>query len=95
MGGYGIHHSGGLPYLAYNDVWGNELGEYYNCEPGEGSISEDPLFWGGDPYDFHLQADSPCIDSGDPALRDPDLSRRDMGCYFSRHSPIRWEERER
>jgi hypothetical protein len=93
--GYGIERLGGSAYLAYNDVWGNELGEYYNCEPGEGSISEDPLFWGGDPYDYHLQPDSPCIDTGDPALRDPDLSRSDMGCYFYRHSPIMWGQRER
>ena len=28
------------------------------------NINDDPLFVGGDPYDYHLQANSPCIDAG-------------------------------
>jgi hypothetical protein len=30
----------------------------------EGNIDEDPLFVGGDPFDYHLQSESPCIDAG-------------------------------
>ena len=32
----------------------------------EGNIDEDPLFVGGDPYDYHLSEGSPCIDAGTP-----------------------------
>ena len=30
----------------------------------EGNIDEDPLFVGGDPFDYHLQTESPCVDAG-------------------------------
>ena len=36
--------------------------------PGPGNIPDDPRFVGGTPYDYHLQADSPCKDAGDPAF---------------------------
>jgi hypothetical protein len=39
----------------------------------------DPRLWDAAGGDFHLRADSPCIDAGDPALQDPDGSRRDIG----------------
>jgi len=32
----------------------------------EGNIDEDPLFVGGEPFDYHLSEGSPCIDSGTP-----------------------------
>jgi parallel beta-helix repeat protein/predicted outer membrane repeat protein len=54
---------------------------------GTGNIDSDPLFVGGDPFDYHLQTDSPCVDSGDPAILDacrpPGLGeeRSDMGAY--------------
>jgi hypothetical protein len=49
----------------------------------EGDIVEDPLFVGGNPPEYYLQANSPCIDTGDPdSPRDPDGTRADMGCYF-------------
>ncbi|NIT55032.1 MAG: hypothetical protein GWN00_01930, partial [Aliifodinibius sp.] len=34
-----------------------------------------------DSTDFHLQAYSPCIDTGDPNVYDPDSTRSDMGVY--------------
>ncbi len=30
----------------------------------DGNIDADPLFVGGDPFDYHLSGDSPCIDAG-------------------------------
>jgi parallel beta-helix repeat protein len=81
---------------SYNCVWNNKQGNFVPpVSPGPGDISEDPLFVDPENSDYHLQPDSPCIDAGDPRLRDPDLSRSDMGCYFYRHSPILWEQRER
>ncbi|TES92885.1 MAG: T9SS type A sorting domain-containing protein [Candidatus Cloacimonadota bacterium] len=68
--------------FSYNDVWGNGQ-NYYNCSPGPGDISANPLFVDEPNGDYHLQPGSPCIDSGnpDPAYNDPDGSRNDMGAY--------------
>jgi hypothetical protein len=41
--------------------------------------SVEPGFVGGG--DYHLAADSPLRDAGDPALRDPDGTRADLGAY--------------
>jgi len=50
---------------------------------GVGNIDDDPLFVGGDPFDYHLTKDSPCIDTGDPnSPPDPDGTRADMGAYY-------------
>ncbi|MBN2609853.1 MAG: CotH kinase family protein, partial [Candidatus Fermentibacteraceae bacterium] len=50
--------------------------------PGQGNIAGDPLFveWGG--MDYHLSYLSPCIDSGDPSMDDPDGTRSDIGALF-------------
>ena len=37
-------------------------------EPGEGSISADPLFINPNSGDYNLSWGSPCIDSGDPDM---------------------------
>jgi hypothetical protein len=73
----------------YNDVWGNPINYYgYGVVPGEGSISLDPLFIGGEPYDFHLSENSPCVDAGDPSSpNDPDGSGADMGAFYPPHAP--------
>ncbi len=50
---------------------------------GEGNFDSDPLFVDPDNGDFHLTADSPCIDTGDPdSPLDPDGTRADMGAYY-------------
>jgi hypothetical protein len=83
-------------HIYFNDVWNNSPNNYGSTlEPGPGDISENPQFIDPENLDYHLQPDSPCIDTGDPKMRDPDLSRIDMGCYFYRHSPIQREEWER
>ncbi len=65
--------------LKYNNVFNIES---YFEGPGEfveGNVFADPMFL--DNADFHLQAFSPAIDAGDPAVFDPDGSRSDMGAY--------------
>lgn len=53
-----------LPEIRYNNVYGNQMGDYSGCVPGEEDISEDPLFINPDNNDFHLQPTSLCIDAG-------------------------------
>ena len=68
-----------FPIADYNNVWGNTT-NYVNLTPGVNSISEDPLFVGAG--DYHLTADSPCIDAGNPAYPfDPDGTIADIGAY--------------
>jgi hypothetical protein len=70
--------------VTYNNVYANNSGNYIGFSPGPGCISLDPLFVGGDPFDYHLQAGSPCIDAGDPnSPLDPDGSIADMGALYS------------
>jgi parallel beta-helix repeat protein len=38
--------------------------------------------------DFHLRPDSPAIDSGDPAWKDPDGSPSDLGAFPMNHLPV-------
>lgn len=49
----------------------------------EGNINQNPLFAGPASGDFHLQAGSPCVNTGDPAAayNDPDSTPNDMGAY--------------
>jgi len=76
--------SGVVLTLGYNDLWDNT--QNYNTQNGGsvdtslgGNIYLDPMFVGGN--DYHLQYASPCIDAGDPNIKDPDSSRSDIGCY--------------
>jgi parallel beta-helix repeat protein len=80
--GIGCVNSGVPTDLSYNDVWNNGQ-NYYNCSPGPGDISADPLYVDEPNGDFHLLPGSPCIDSGNPLpqYNDPDGSRNDMGAY--------------
>jgi hypothetical protein len=70
--------------VAYNDLWGSSQtylstsGAAIDTSEG-GNIYVDPMFLGGD--DYHLQYGSPCIDAGDPNIKDPDSSRSDMGRF--------------
>ena len=86
--GEGIYREGGFSSTAtYNDVWDNTI-DYHGIDPGQGSISENPLFVGGIPYSFDLTPDSPCIDAGDPdSPFDPDGSVADMGAFSYSHGP--------
>lgn len=78
-GGIGCFN-GAVPTLLYNDVWHNTtFGDYYDCEPGEGSISQDPLFVDPAADDYRLRSDSPCIAAGDPSDESPSRPRVDIG----------------
>jgi len=57
---------------------GDSCDAYYN-------IFLDPMFLSSD--DFHLQANSPCIDAGDPNLPfDPDSTIADIGAFYYHQS---------
>jgi len=64
---------GAQPLITYSDVEGGW--------EGEGNIDTEPLFVDPENSDYTLQAESPCIDAGDPSLwyQDLDGSRSDMG----------------
>jgi parallel beta-helix repeat protein len=75
-GAYGINPYATTPrYIAYNDVWNNSEGDFYETgyffpptpftpSPGTGEISADPLFVDAAGRDYHLSEGSPCIDAG-------------------------------
>ena len=74
------------PVLAYNDVYGSRDEDYIDCQGGEGSISDDPLFVDRNRGDYQLGWGSPCIDAGDPdSPLDPDGSRADIGAFSFHH----------
>lgn len=74
-------HDGDL-ILRYNNVFSNNP-DYIDCEAGEGSISSNPRYIAAQDEDFHLMAQSPCIDAGDPdSPLDPDTTQADMGAFY-------------
>ena len=78
-----IYIEGGRqPNVTYSCVVGQRV-------EGEGNITENPQFVDAENDDFHLSEDSPCIDAGDPRLRDPDGTVRDMGAlYYHQEIPL-------
>lgn len=67
----------------YNDVYGNDAGDFHGIGSGPNGISEDPLFVDLNNDDYHLQEGSPCIDAGDPdSPLDPDGTIADMGAFY-------------
>jgi len=84
--------------MTNNISWGNSGRDLYEnlcsltvayCDigdtlwPGEGNISEDPMFVYPDTGNCCLQEGSPCIDAGDPDLPyDPDSTIADIGCFY-------------
>ena len=69
-------------YYGFDYRFSGDITEGSNCiNPGvpTGDFGSDPLYENG----HHLQAGSPCIDTGhiDEVYNDVDGSRNDMGCY--------------
>jgi hypothetical protein len=87
FGRYGIlSEQRGEAIVEYSDVFGNVLGDYIDCQAGEGCISADPRLVNVRGDDFNLDFNSPCIDAGDPTIRrDPDGTRSDMGAFYFDH----------
>jgi hypothetical protein len=91
---------GGTSEVTYSDIGSEYAGKpsinpgTYLVEtqrmswPGEGNISSDPLFVDASGGDYHLAANSPCVDAGDPTVSDADESRSDMGIYGGTGSVI-------
>jgi len=74
-----IRWDGSSPAITYSDIQGGW--------EGEGNINTDPLFVNPDNGDYHLQADSPCIEAGNPSSpQDPDGTRVDIGALYYYHS---------
>jgi hypothetical protein len=75
--------------IRYNTFWNCEGGfrdfdGFYEVD--ESNIYVDPQFVDGQFLDFHLRADSPCIDDGDPEYPlDPDSTRADIGAFYYHH----------
>jgi hypothetical protein len=67
-----------VTYSCYQDL----AGAVQPTVAGTGNITADPLFVDATNKDFRLQVTSPCRDSGDIALTDADLTRRDMGALI-------------
>ncbi len=62
--------------LAVTNTNGDSSDTYYN-------IYRDPAFVDREGGDYHLTANSPCIDAGDPSLGlDPDLTVADIGAFY-------------
>ena len=69
----------------YNNLYGNSSAATGMSDPtgSDGNIGADPRFGSG----WTLSAGSPSIDSGDPAIRDRDGSRSDMGLFGGPGAP--------
>jgi hypothetical protein len=90
--------------VAYCDLYGNEGGTFggqfgsygqivttnHNGDPCDQyyNILLDPIFVNSGAGDFHLTANSPCIDAGDStSLLDPDCTPADIGAFYFFHLP--------
>jgi len=89
----GISSLAGKPtYIQYNNIWSNTSGEYLGIDEPANNISLDPLFVEPSSHYYELQSSSPCIDSGNPLLADPDNTRSDIGAIFYKHMPAAYFE---
>jgi len=79
--GEGIICGSQLVDCSYNNVVATK--SYENCEPGEGSLSAEPVYSQEWPNDFRLAPGSPGVDAGNPApeYNDRDGTRNDMGAF--------------
>ncbi len=92
-GGTAIFAGGGSFAIEadYNILYGN-TDDYYGVLGGSGSIYADPQFVSHLTADYSLQAESPCINNGDPdyIYYDADLTVCDIGAipFFGSNLPI-------
>ena len=69
--------SGGSPIITYSNIRGGW--------EGEGNIDIDPLFLSAYEGNYNICSQSPCIDTGDPGITDPDGTNSDIGMFFPDH----------
>jgi len=70
--------------IGYNCFWNDSsdiVPDSWDWIDTIGNIDSFPMFVDPDSFDYHLQAFSPLIDAGDPAVLDVDGSRSDIGVY--------------
>lgn len=89
--GIAIYTENPILNISYSLFWNNEDNHLENCpgwgniwtqfelDPGFGIIYSDPLFIDINHWDFNINYDSPCINSGDPLMYDLDGSISDIG----------------
>ena len=83
--GYGINtkyskdKTDGRPMVSFNDVWGNDAGNYNGIDKPVTDTSEDPLFIDFSKNSFFLTPDSPCLKASD--------SGGYIGAYPLNHPP--------
>jgi hypothetical protein len=65
----------------YTAFWPASFSGVSSPTGSDGNIDADPRLVNPSAGDFHLGTGSPARDAGDPALKDPDGSRADMGRY--------------
>jgi hypothetical protein len=91
-----FHEMGSIMNETYGGLYNCwVLGEYSDLLDGfgyewfgEGCIDIDPSFVDTLQHNYNLNADSPCIDAGDPSSPpDPDGTRADMGALFYDQRP--------
>ncbi len=68
--------------ISYNCIYAvSEVADGLDLD--DTNLLTNPIFAGGEPFDYTLQANSPCIDAGDPdSPDDPDGTPADIGCYY-------------
>jgi hypothetical protein len=82
-GGIVCQYPGTAPVITYNAFWHNQPTDVLGCTPGLGNRYVDPDFVNAQQDDYRLRPESPLINAGDPdpAWRNRDGSRGDIGAY--------------
>jgi hypothetical protein len=81
--GYPCYGNPGF-YGSINVSYSN--GQLCNTSNGQGCVDSDPLF--NSSSDYHISQGSPCYNTGNALLSDPDGSRSDMGYFGGPDCPI-------
>jgi hypothetical protein len=89
-----IWNSGGRASISYNEFWDNRItsNSFYHYpsrttittdnEEGDNTVLADPMFVDASSGDYHLLAESPAINTGNPIYLDPDGTRSDIGAFY-------------
>lgn len=81
-GNWGFYGFGGTFNLSFSN------GSSWYTSGNQGCIDEDPSFVSIPDMDYHISQGSPCWNTGNPTLNDPDGSRSDMGYFGGPECPI-------